>query len=135
MIELRQLNYFVAVAEELHFARAAERLHIAQPALSMQIKALEQQLAVRLLERSKRSVALTAAGALFLDEARLTLRQARHAEEVGRQASRAELGPHRRRLQQLRAVHRRTVDDPARVPCSPSECRVDPQRTDCAAAE
>lgn len=92
MIELRQLNYFVAVAEELHFARAAERLHIAQPALSMQIKALEQQLAVRLLERSKRSVALTAAGALFLDEARLTLRQARHAEEVGRQASRAELG-------------------------------------------
>ncbi len=92
MIELRQLNYFVAVAEELHFARAAERLHIAQPALSMQIKALEQQLDVRLLDRTKRSVALTAAGALFLDEARATLRQARHAEEVGRQASRAELG-------------------------------------------
>jgi len=92
MIELRQLNYFVAVAEELHFARAAERLHIAQPALSMQIKALEQQLDVRLLDRTKRSVTLTAAGALFLDEARATLRQARHAEEVGRQASRAELG-------------------------------------------
>jgi len=92
MIELRQLNYFVAVAEELHFARAAERLHIAQPALSMQIKALERQLDVLLLERSKRSVALTAAGALFLDEARLTLRQAEHTEEVGRQASRAEIG-------------------------------------------
>jgi len=92
MIELRQLNYFVAVAEELHFARAAERLHIAQPALSMQIKALEQQLDVRLLDRTKRSVMLTAAGALFLEEARATLRQARHAEEVGRQASRAELG-------------------------------------------
>ena len=92
MIELRQLNYFVAVAEELHFARAAERLHIAQPALSMQIKALELQLDVRLLDRTKRSVMLTAAGALFLEEARATLRQARHAEEVGRQASRAELG-------------------------------------------
>jgi DNA-binding transcriptional LysR family regulator len=92
MIELRQLNSFVAVAEELHFARAAERLHIAQPAVSMQVKALEQQLAVRLLERSRRSVSLTAAGALFLDEARLTLRHARHAEEVGRQASRAERG-------------------------------------------
>lgn len=92
MIELRQLNYFVAVAEELHFARAAERLHIAQPALSVQIKVLEQQLQVRLLDRTKRSVMLTAAGALFLEEARATLRQARHAEEVGRQASRAELG-------------------------------------------
>jgi DNA-binding transcriptional LysR family regulator len=92
MIELRQLNSFVAVAEELHFARAAERLHIAQPAVSMQVKALEQQLDVRLLERSKRSVALTAAGVLFLEQARLTLRQARHAEEVGRQAGRAERG-------------------------------------------
>ena len=92
MIEIRQLNYFVAVAEELHFARAAGRLHIAQPALSMQIKALEQQLDVRLLERSKRSVALTAAGALFLEEARATLRQAEHAEAVGRLASRGALG-------------------------------------------
>ncbi|MEI9986648.1 MAG: LysR substrate-binding domain-containing protein [Aliidongia sp.] len=92
MIELRQLNSFVAVAEELHFARAAERLHIAQPAVSMQVKALEQQLNVRLLQRSKHSVALTAAGVLFLEEARLTLRQARRAQEVGRQASRAERG-------------------------------------------
>ena len=92
MVELRQLNYFVAVAEELHFAHAAERLHIAQPALSMQIKAIEQHLGVRLLDRTKRSVTLTAAGALLLDEARATLRQARHAEEVGRLASRAKLG-------------------------------------------
>lgn len=92
MIELRQLNYFVAVAEELHFGRAAQRLHIAQPALSVQIQGLERQLDVRLLERSKRSVALTAAGELFLEQARLTLHQAQHAEQVGRQASRAELG-------------------------------------------
>ena len=92
MIEFRQLNYFVAVAEALHFGRAAERLHIAQPALSMQIKALEQTVGVRLLERSKRSVSLTAAGALFLTEARLTLDQAKHAEDVGRQAGRAALG-------------------------------------------
>jgi DNA-binding transcriptional LysR family regulator len=92
MIELRHLSYFVAVAEELHFGRAALRLHIAQPALSMQIQGLERKLDVRLLERSKRSVALTAAGELFLEQARLTLHQAQHAEQVGRQASRAELG-------------------------------------------
>ncbi|HVJ54613.1 MAG TPA: LysR substrate-binding domain-containing protein [Aliidongia sp.] len=92
MIELRQLRYFVAVAEDLHFSRAAERLHIAQPALSMQILALERQLGARLLDRTKRSVSLTAAGALFLAEAQLTLRQAEHTELVGRQAGRGELG-------------------------------------------
>jgi DNA-binding transcriptional LysR family regulator len=92
MIELRQLNYFVAVAQTLHFGRAAERVHISQPALSVQIKALEQAVGVRLLARSKRSVSLTGAGALFLAEARLTLDLARHAEDVGRQAGRAALG-------------------------------------------
>ena len=92
MIELRQLNSFVAVAETLHFGRAAERLHISQPALSFQVMALEQTVGVRLLARSKRSVSLTAAGALFLAEARLTLDRARHAEDVGRQAGRAARG-------------------------------------------
>ncbi len=64
-MELRHLRYFVTLAEELHFARAAERLGIAPPTLTVQIQEIERTLATRLFARTKRSVALTAAGAIF----------------------------------------------------------------------
>src|SRR5205807_7201061 len=78
-VELRHLRYFVVVAEELHFSRAAEKLQIAQPPLSQQIRQLERALGVRLFERNHHSVALTAAGLVFLEEARLILEQVEHA--------------------------------------------------------
>lgn len=91
-MELRHLRYFVVLAEELHFARAAERLRIAQPGLTQQIQALERELGVRLFHRTKRSVELSDAGVLLLEEARLTLAQAERAELVARRAGRGELG-------------------------------------------
>jgi DNA-binding transcriptional LysR family regulator len=74
-MELRHLTYFVAVAEDLHFTRAAERLHVAQPAVSEQVRRLEEELGVRLLNRTKRKVSLTEAGAALLAEARCVLQQ------------------------------------------------------------
>lgn len=91
-MELRQLRYFVVLAEELHFARAANRLGIAQPSLSTQIQALEATLGTKLLTRGPRIVSLTPAGAVFLEEARLTIAQAERAVAVGRRAARGELG-------------------------------------------
>jgi DNA-binding transcriptional LysR family regulator len=85
-MELRHLRYFVAVAEELHFRRAAERLHVAQPAVSEQVRKLEQELGVRVFDRTQRSVALTTAGGALLEEARRVLRAADVAMQAARSA-------------------------------------------------
>jgi DNA-binding transcriptional LysR family regulator len=91
-MEIRQLTYFLAVAETLHFARAAESLGLAPSALSMQIQRLERELGARLLARTKRSVTLTSAGKLFLQEARVALAQFEHARRVAARAGRGEAG-------------------------------------------
>ncbi|MQA97414.1 MAG: LysR family transcriptional regulator, partial [Streptosporangiales bacterium] len=91
-VELRHLRYFVAVAEELHFGRAAERLHVVQPALSKQVSALEKELGVRLLERTKRRVELTDAGVAFLADAHDILSRADKASARARAAGRGESG-------------------------------------------
>lgn len=91
-IELRQLRYFVAVAEENHFGRAAMRLHMTQPPLSQTIQSLEAELGTPLFERTKRSVALTPAGTALLPEARRILQQAASLPDIARRAASGESG-------------------------------------------
>lgn len=86
-LELRQLRYFAAVAEEMHFGRAAARLHMTQPPLSQTIAALEELLGTPLFQRTKRSVALTAAGAALLPEAQRLLQQAAALPDLVRRAA------------------------------------------------
>jgi DNA-binding transcriptional LysR family regulator len=83
-VELRQLTYFVAVAEELHFGRAAARLHLAGPSLSQQIGSLERELGTQLLVRDRRHVELTPAGSQFLTDAREVLGAAARAFDRAR---------------------------------------------------
>src|SRR5450830_382283 len=86
-LELRQLRYFVAVAEEKHFGRAAERLHMTQPPLSQTIQALEELLGTPLFARTKRSVSLTPAGLALLPEAQRLLLQAAALPDLARRAA------------------------------------------------
>ena len=79
-MELRQLRYFIAVAEEMHFNRAAERLHIAQPALSQQIQRLERNLKTQLFIRTTRSVEITDTGRVLLEAARRVISEAERAQ-------------------------------------------------------
>src|SRR6185312_1900177 len=89
---LRQLEQFIAVAEELHFGRAAERLHMHQAPLSQAIQKLEVSLGLQLFERTHRSVALTPAGERLLEEARGLVRRGREFNRVAHGLSRGELG-------------------------------------------
>ena len=93
-MELRHLRYFVAVAEELSFRKAAQRLNVSRPALSKQVKDLENEIAVKLLDRDTVSVSLTKAGEIFLEDAQQLLS---HAESAIERANEAQSG-HRGKL-------------------------------------
>src|SRR5436190_15510567 len=91
-MELRHFRYVIEVAEELNFGRAAERLNICQPPLSHQIRLLEEELGVKLFERTKRRVEVTEAGRRLVDEARKVLAQVEQAAKVASRTSKGELG-------------------------------------------
>ncbi|MEV5785217.1 LysR substrate-binding domain-containing protein [Streptomyces sp. NPDC048448] len=92
MLDLRQLRYFVAVAEAEHVGRAAERLHMSQSPLSRQIAQLEKNLGLTLFERSQQRIRLTSDGRVFLTEAQALLRHADRLENLGRRLGRGEEG-------------------------------------------
>lgn len=91
-MELRHLRTFLALAEELHFGRAAHKLHVAQSAVSQTLRTLEDEVGTQLLARTKRQVALTAAGSLFVDYARGALAQVEQGTAAARHAASGELG-------------------------------------------
>jgi len=91
-MELRQIRSFLSVAETLHFGRSAELIHLSQPALSLQIRALEEEVGVRLLERNRRKTTLTAAGVAFRDDAAGVVSQLDQAIRRARLAADGKLG-------------------------------------------
>ena len=91
-MELRQIRSFLSIAETLHFGRTADLIHLSQPALSLQIRALEEEIGVKLLERDRRKTTLTAAGAAFRDDAMAALRRIEQAVRNARLAADGKLG-------------------------------------------
>jgi DNA-binding transcriptional LysR family regulator len=91
-MELRQLRYFIEVADVLSFTKAAQRLHISQPPISRQIARLEQEVGTVLLTRTKQSVALTEAGRVFYEQAKITVTSAQHAITSARRAGEGHVG-------------------------------------------
>ena len=91
-MELRQLRYFLAIAEEGSFSRAAQRLHVSQPPLSTQIKSLEEEIGTQLLDRTNRGVSLTASGQIFYEEIRAVLARLESARSRALQADRGDVG-------------------------------------------
>jgi len=91
-LELRQLRYFVAVADEMHFGRAAQKLNMTQPPLSQAIQALEENLGTTLFIRSTRKITLSAAGVALLPEARRLLQQAAALPALARRAASGHIG-------------------------------------------
>jgi len=91
-MELRHLRYFLAVGEEQHYGRAARRLHVAQPALSRQIQNVEEEVGFKLFERLPRGVRLSAAGQLFLEDARRILQEVNEAVARAARVARGQSG-------------------------------------------
>jgi DNA-binding transcriptional LysR family regulator len=91
-MELRQIRSFLSIAETLHFGRTAELIHLSQPALSLQIRALEEEVGVRLFERNRRKTTLTAAGLAFRDDAAAAVSQLDQAIRRARLAAHGKLG-------------------------------------------
>jgi DNA-binding transcriptional LysR family regulator len=91
-MELRQIRSFLSIAETLHFGRTAQLIHLSQPALSLQIRALEEEVGVRLFERNRRKTTLTAAGSAFRDDAARALSQLDQAIRKARLAGSGKLG-------------------------------------------
>src|SRR6267378_840381 len=91
-MELRHLRYFVAVGEDQHYGRAAQRLRVAQPALSRQIQDLEEEIGFKLFDRLSRGVKISAAGKLFLEDARRILQQVNEATARAGRVARGQSG-------------------------------------------
>jgi DNA-binding transcriptional LysR family regulator len=91
-MELRQIRSFLSISETLHFGRTAELIHLSQPALSLQIRALEEEVGVRLFERNRRKTTLTAAGLAFRDDAAAAVSQLEQAIRRARLAGEGKLG-------------------------------------------
>jgi DNA-binding transcriptional LysR family regulator len=91
-MDIRQLRYFVTVAEELNFSRAATKLHMSQPPLSQQIKALEEEMVVMLFLRTRREVKLTDAGKVFLRESRSVLAHLQAAVDTTLKTAKGDIG-------------------------------------------